>query len=116
MNYNSKIQISTSALAAISLGMALITIPVSSRVQAVEPSRSVADRNALSDQSVPTTNVPNAQAQAASQNNSRRDDSVDVEDVYPEYCRVFFPPHGSVTLLEYQEKMQRCIYGIDRAE
>lgn len=116
MTYNSKIQISTSALAAISIGMALLTIPIGSKVQAAEPLRSVTDRNALAAQPAPTTNVPNSQAQAASQDHSRRDDSVDVEDVYPEYCRALFPPHGSVSLLEYQEKMQRCIYGIDRAE
>lgn len=41
-------------------------------------------------------------------------DRVDVEDVYPEYCRMYFPSRGSVSLFDYRERMYRCLYGPDR--
>ncbi len=42
-------------------------------------------------------------------------DRVDVEDVYPEYCRVYFPSRGTVSLFDYRERMYRCLYGVDRS-
>ncbi len=46
--------------------------------------------------------------------NPMQSSEVDVEDVYPEYCRMYFPSPGTVSLFDYRERIYRCLYGPDR--
>jgi hypothetical protein len=115
-------RISISVLAAISVGMALLALPISSRVQAAEQSGTDTNSNAPAAQTTSTPDQPNSQSAPITRqlqssrnlNNPSQNDSVRVEDVSPEYCRSYFPPFGSVSLQEYQQNIQLCIYGPDR--
>ncbi|MGQ9872031.1 hypothetical protein [Leptodesmis sp.] len=59
----------------------------------------------------PSTSSPQPSKQST---NPMESDQVDVEDVYPEYCRIYFPSRGTVSLFDYRERMYRCLHGPDR--
>lgn len=59
----------------------------------------------------PSTSSPQPSKQST---NPMESDRVNVEDVYPEYCRIYFPSRGTVSLFDYRERMYRCLYGPDR--
>jgi len=71
-------------------------------------------------QPVPAPSAPTPSPAAQTSQSSKRSDDpmkrdrVSIDEVFPEYCRMYFPSRGTVSLFEYRERMYICLYGIDR--
>lgn len=114
-------QVSILAIAILAIGLCTATLSLAAQPR--EPSGTSNPGNPTQAQPVspsPETPAPSPQpstqpSQPPRQSvNPMESDRVDVEDVYPEYCRMYFPSHGSVSLFDYRERMYRCLYGPDR--
>ncbi len=69
--------------------------------------------NASSSPSPPTAKPP-AKPESKPESKPRDDDRVNIDEIYPEYCRSYFFNRDSVSLFEYREGMYRCFHGVDQ--
>jgi hypothetical protein len=105
------------------LGISLFPGPTGSMAKANEPPATTPSNPPAQGQpTVPTdsTNPPSPDATSKQPPPSkpiasdRDEERVNINEIYPEYCRAYFPFGRSVSLFEYREGMYRCFYGVDR--